>query len=414
MLTPKKEKKIKVNVMGELSDEKNEKHEPPINKYYSTVAYRYKFAKYLTIVLLIVFVLFSITVNRDSITYSNFVFLIKDMNTVFESDGILNVQKSISYNTDRNQSFSLYRRGLAVAGSSNIYVFNSAGKQTHSSQIHYSSPHFSTSEKYMLLYDLGGKGYSLYNSFAKIHSEELDYPITTAKISDSGVYAVVSGDREYTSSVSVYNKNFELIEKNRKDKYIIDIALDRDGEELLIASCESESGEYYTEISLSKIGSGQEHINLKKVGLFPIKAGYSDSGGFYVLCDKALLFFDGNGNETSSFDFGEFSVSRADDPGDRIVLLMSRNTADNDMRLWVFDSEGKKIYDEKVSGRINSVVSYGDHVYLLFDAEVKRVSHDDAKITSTPINVGVKKMLVINEATVLLCYASHTQYVELN
>jgi len=122
MLTPKKEKKIKVDTWGDDTLDEKEKNEPPVNAYYSTVAYRYKFAKYVTIILLVIFVLFSITVHRDSITYSNFVFLLKDMNTVFESDGMLTVQKSISYNTDRNQNFTLYRRGLSVAGSSNIYV----------------------------------------------------------------------------------------------------------------------------------------------------------------------------------------------------------------------------------------------------------------------------------------------------
>ena len=46
MLTPKKEKKIKVDVLDDDVREDNEKNEPPVNHYYATVAYRYKFANF--------------------------------------------------------------------------------------------------------------------------------------------------------------------------------------------------------------------------------------------------------------------------------------------------------------------------------------------------------------------------------
>lgn len=410
----KKEKKIKVDALDADIEENDEKNEPPVNHYYATVAYRYKFAKYVAIVLLVVFVIFSMINYKDSITYSNFVFLVKDINTVFESDGMLNVRKNINYNSDKNQVFTMYRNGLALAGASNIYVYNSAGKQTLSAQIHYSLPRFSVSEKYILLYDLGGKGYSLFNSFAKIHSEELEYPISKAEISDSGVYAVVSSDREYLSSVSVYDKNFECIEKHRKDKYVVDIALDDTGEGLLVAAFESEAGEYYTEISATRIGTGEEYLKLKKNGYFPISVDYTADGGFVLLCDSSLFFFDASGNEISSYDFDGLSLSRADFSEGISALTLSENTAEKSNYLLIFDAYGEKIYDQFVSGKINSVLCYGKFVYLIFDTEIKRVSVENESTYTTNISAGVKDVKIINEKTALLCYGSYTQYVELN
>lgn len=409
-----KEKKIKIDALGDIADDNSAKNEPPVNSYYTTVSYRYKFAKYITIVFLIMFAIFMIAVHRESITYSNFVFLIKDMNTVFESDGILTVQKDIRYNTDRNQSFALYRRGLAVAGSSNIYIFNSSGKQTLSSQTRYSFPHFSESERYLLVYDLGGKGYSLYNSFTKIHSEELDYPISRAEINDAGLYAVISKDREYTSTVFVYNKDFELIEKNRKNKYIMDISLDKKGEELLIVACESENGEYYTEISASKIGSGEEYFTMKKSGLFPVAVEHNESGGFFVLYDKGIGFFDENRKEIMQYDFNALTLSRVSFTDGRAALLLSENSAEKENKLLVFDTLGEILYNEAVLGKINSIFCTDEYVYLLFDTEVKKISQNTGTAKSIPISAGTKKMIILNDNTALLCYASHTQYIELN
>lgn len=411
MFGKNKEKKIKVDALGEEIPEQSEPHSDP---YFAAVSYRYKLAKYAAIVFLVVFMLLMITLNRESITYGNFVFLIKDMNTVFESDGILTVQKNIRYNTDKNQSFTLYRRGLAVAGGSNIYIFNSSGKQTLSMQLRYSLPHFSESEKYLLVYDLGGTGYSLYNSFAKIKSEELDFPISGGEINDAGVYALISKDREYNSTVLIYNKNFELIEKNRKNKYVTDVALDKKGEEILILSCESENGEYYTEISASKIGTGEEYLNLKKQGLFPVSARYNGSGGFFVLYDKGIGFFDEGRKELRHYDFDYLTLSRMSFTDGRAAVLLSENSSKKENRLIVFGVSGNTLYDGTVRGKVNSMSCTDDYVYLLFDTEVKKISQKNGAEKSIPISAGTKDMIVQNDNTALLCYASYTQYIELN
>lgn len=406
-----KEKIIKVDAFGDTAVNSGE---PEINPYYATVSYRYKFAKYVAIVLLIVFVLLSIMLNRENITYSNFVFLVKDMNTVFESDGILTVQKNIMYNTDASQCFTLYRRGLAVAGGSNIYLFNSSGKQTLSMQMHYSSPHFSSSEKYLLVYDLGGNGYSLYNSFAKIHSEELDYPVSGAAVCDSGAYAIISKDREYNSSVLVYNKNFELTEKNRKNKYVADVSLDKNGEELLIASFESENGEYYTEISASKVGSGKEYFTVKKSGLFPVSIEHNESGGFFIVYDNAIGFFDEEKKEIKQYDFHSMTLSRMDITGKTAAVLLLDDSAEKKNKLIVFDVSGDTIYEEDISGKINSICSADGYSYLLFDAEIRKISHESGTAKSIPIGAGAKDLILQNENAALLCFASYTQYIELN
>ncbi len=415
MFGSKKDKKEKI-ILSDVAEAEAScaKEEPAVNQYYFAVSYRYRFAKYVTVILLVFYVLFMITVHRDSITYNNFVFLVKDMNTVFESDGILNVQKSIRYNTDKNQQFTLYRNGLAVAGNSSIYLFNSSGKQTLSDQLHYTSPHFSESEKYLLVYDLGGKGYSLYNSFAKIHSEELDYPISKAKISDTGLYAIVSGDREYTSSVLIYDKNFNCIEKHRKNEFITDVSINDAGDKLLVVSAETENGEYYTRISVSEIGKGTEVFSTKMTGLFPMLAGYNEDGGFFVICDRAILVFDKDNNEIKRYDPASSVLSRADIGQRSIALLLSKNAAEKENDLIVFDTDGEMIYNEQVTGKINKVATYGEYVYLLFDTRIMKISPKNKDISVTSVVAGAKNMIVVNSATVLLNYASYTQYIELN
>ena len=125
MFFQKKDKKEKIIISDDdFLRESKTVDEPLTNPYYAMVSYRYKLAKYAAVIILVFFVLISIALNSENITYNNFVFLIKDMNTVFEAEGVLNVQKNVRYNPDKNQAFALYRNGLAIAGSSNIFIYN--------------------------------------------------------------------------------------------------------------------------------------------------------------------------------------------------------------------------------------------------------------------------------------------------
>ena len=171
--------------------------------YYATVSAWYKVLERVFLVCLAVFAVVSVTVNFKNITYDNVFYLIKDFNTAVDTENVK--YDTLSYDATADQSFALYRGGLAVVSRSNVSAFTATGRRTLNSNASYSKPFAVSSDKYLLVYDVGDGNMAIYNSFAKVYTEKLNYPITAACFSGSGRFAVLTRSEEYESNAYFYN-----------------------------------------------------------------------------------------------------------------------------------------------------------------------------------------------------------------
>ena len=121
--------------------------------------------------------------NHTEITYDNFYYLIKDFSGAVHSEG--SYYETLSYESDDRQNFTLYRGGLATVSPSKISVFTATGRRTLNATTSFSSPHMESSNKYILVYDTSGTTFSLYNSFARVFTETLEYPVTNACLAEA-------------------------------------------------------------------------------------------------------------------------------------------------------------------------------------------------------------------------------------
>ena len=113
---------------------------------------------------LVVFTLLALLIGRNTVTVDNIYYLFKDvysMNTVGESE-----ITRLSYSLPASkQDFTLYKKGLAVAGDSEIKLFNSTGRVTLTLGSEFANPRILSSDRFVLVYDMGGDTFSVYNSF---------------------------------------------------------------------------------------------------------------------------------------------------------------------------------------------------------------------------------------------------------
>ena len=184
----------------------------PVNEYYETVSERLGVAQVILYLLLLAFTVVSLLANTGLITYQNFYYFFKDLGASAEAVDVLH-NDAVSYPADSDQSFTLYRKGVAIAGNASVTVFSSSGRQLLTDNVVFQSPVTVGSGKYLLVYELGGTQYALYNTYTRVYSGNTERPITGADISSSGTYAIVSDSSEYNSIVEVYNSNFHRINR---------------------------------------------------------------------------------------------------------------------------------------------------------------------------------------------------------
>jgi len=390
-----------------------EKKEPKLNKYYMSVASGYKIAQVLTLLLLVVFLLFMIFANGDQITYDNFKYLLKDIDTVYSSPNADRGNfQSIVYEEQSDMHFALFRGDLAVLGGSKISLFNTAGAQMFSHTALTAAPMLEVSDEYMLAYDLGGKDFRLYNSFTPVLETEADYAVYGADIADNGAFILTTKARESKFSVVYYSAAFIKSAVYYKDKYVMDAAIRGDGEEIAILSMDAVSGEFVSEIMICEKGKDTVKGTVTLEGIFPISIEYiGNDGHFVVICDDRLLFYDAELNQASSY-IAKFTVQCVSVTDEGAAAVCSTNSVGSENIVLLFDTEGNIIYNNTVKHHITDLTFAAGRLYLLTSESVIRITLPDgqkdpeAEVTYREGISGAVEILTVDGESAVVCTSS--------
>ncbi len=388
---------------------RNEDFDAAGDTYYATVSARYKVLSRLFLTLLVIFVLISLIFNIRNITYDNFFYLMKDFSAAAESDG-LNYE-TLSYDATSEQSFALYRGGLAVASRSNVSAFTSTGRRTLNNNAVYSKPYVVTSDKYMLVSDMGSGSFAVYNSFAKIYSESLDYPVTAAAFADNGSFALLTRSEEHESVVLLYDGDFKRLARYSKGLYALDLAIDKNGETLGVIYVGTESGVVSTYVVFYDL---KRHEKLEETVYsreFPLSCSFRSDGGFSVVTDSSVILFDKRHTEEYvSASFAARSVSGI--YTDRSYSAVSHNDGviTDINEILVFDKSGKLVYNETIQSDIEELCVFSGYIFIKNSSGVLRVRMKDS--SQQQLNCQSGRMLIYDEETALVCTQSKAVYLK--
>ena len=391
-------------------DDEEIKSAKPKNKYYLSVSRRYNFAKYVTLIVLMCFLLISLMANRENITYENLLLLIKDVNLAAQTAN--KSYETITYSEDSEQTVTRYKNNLVVAGSSGVKIFSGTGGQVYSGKEKFSKPYAASSDKYLLVYDFGGTRFSLYNTFTSVFSETFEYGITDGAISDSGTFALVTRTKEYNYAVMVYSKNCNLINRYRGNEYVIDVAISHDGKRIAIVKIDAEGGYYNTTLMLCEPGSEEVVQTLTLANVFPVKCAFSDDGRLALVCDKEIYFYDKNGSLMGNYPISG-GLDRIACGGDHIALSVADNSIQSDNTVIVLDYKGNVKYSGDVQARISDIELYSDRLFVLTDTYIRRIDLDSGKEYSEAVQGYSKELVVFTKDDVMLCTSTVAEHIDL-
>ncbi|MBE6596139.1 MAG: hypothetical protein E7641_00570 [Ruminococcaceae bacterium] len=386
--------------------------------YYATVSARYKIAQRIIIILLVLFLLISIFTNIREITYGNFFYFIRDFGNAVDID--TTSYETLAYDVYSDQVFSLYRGGVAAVSPSNVSVFTATGRRTLKSRSDFVMPYAVGSEKYLLVYDLSGNSFAVYNSFSKVYTETLGAPITDGAISDSGVFAVVSSSTEYRSVISVYNDNMKILGKYSKDAYVFDVAVDAEGKRMAVIYFEIGDGRGKTTFRVYDISNRQAGGNkdpdedriLSETVMdyvFPLSCSFVGEDKTALVTNGGIWIYDEEYELHSSLEFSDtLSAFYTGENGAAVAL---RTGSVNDLnRLIAFNSSGDLIFDENVDESVRELVLEGDYLFIKSDTGAVRVNTRNSEKEVFDCQSG--KLLVYDESTAIVCGESKAVYIK--
>jgi len=333
---------------------------PQVNRYYLGVSRKYLIAGIAVMLLLVLYLFGVFTFFGEYVTYDNLKFLMKDFDAMTVT-GSTDVTK-IVYNGSDTMDFAYFRSGLALCDGDRYSYYDTSGVLLLEDTLGYSSPMMETSEKYLLVYDLGGTGYSVYNQLTRILDKTTEREIVAANISDDGSIVTATRSSETRYIVDWYSGSYSKVMSIHKENYVFALALSPDGRTLAICSAVPSSSDFDTEIEIVRRGNGEAIATVTCEHAMPLQAVASDKG-FTVLTSTGILFLSKNGEELGRTEFGGMTLKYADINETTAAVVGSTNALGSVNRILVFDTAdtfGEVLFDTVVEQRIMGIYATRD------------------------------------------------------
>ncbi len=380
-----------------------------INGYYEAVSERFGVTQVILYLVLLAFVVASLLGNTGMITYQNLYYFIKDLNASAETVDVLH-SNDLNYTADTAQSFTLYRKGLAVAGNSSVTVFTSTGREAINLHLQYQNPVAIGSGKYLMVYELGGTQYSLYNSYTKIHSGKTQSAIRGAQMSQNGMYAIITGSSEYASVVDLYNSDFKPSGRYSYNGYVTDVTIDEKGNRLAVLISEESGSSFSTMLRIYEVGKKEVSLQAAVGDGLGLTCSFTSSGDALALCTNSLRHVRKDGAVTllRHFDADMLSYADLNEHGGAIVLKKNEKLSENE--IIVFDKSGKMLYNETVGKTVDSVVLTENVLFLKQKQGITRIDLRATAATEYSCHTEGLTLLGVDENRVLLCSSQKAVY----
>ncbi len=286
----------------------------------------------------------------------------------------------VSYNTKASYQMTLAENGnLGVLDQNSFRIYNQNGALLHTQNHQYVTPRGVMTSSQVLLYDMGGKGLQLFSSAQEYLNVSLDYPIYSADLLSSGIYALAGGAAQDASQITVTDRDREtvLFRWLSTDKYVSAIRLNENGREMLAATVEAENGSLTSRLYLFRFSQQEEVAQIPFEDQLILSMEYKDNGSIAVVTDKGLWIYSSSGKLLSQEDFGNEPLNFFDNSLPRHTAVVLGQYSDNRKnRILIYSSRGTLSGECSVEDRIQRVRSDQNCLYIQTQKGIYQFSTD--------------------------------------
>ncbi len=313
-------------------------------------------------------------------------------------------REEISYSLPtRNQSFSEFKRGFVVASDREIQVFNKAGYPTLTEQMSYSNPQIVASENTFLVYDLGGRGFSVYNSFEDIYVESREYPITAADMSEDGRFAIAAKAAKYNTEVIIYSAEGDAEYAYRRSDYAVALKYSPSGRYISLLTLDASEGEYIYTVTVLSAKNGEVVSHVTRSGSLPYSCYYLDGDRLALVCSDKLVIYNTKCEKVGDYEFPKGQLYRVAVSGKNIALMFIKDKVNMKSTVYIIDSSCEEKMDFDMYGEYFDMTLSSRYAYFSSEDGVVRFDLSGEAMQTYEINATNGKILILDPSRIMLC-----------
>lgn len=379
---------------------------------YASYALALNITRIFLVVILIISIILGLMFSGGRFKVDNIYYMSRDiayMNSYSErAANILNYTKA-----QQNGDFGLYKNGLAVACNSEVKLFNATGRVTLTSGDIFACPVIVSSNKNLIVYDLGGSKLSVYNSFKKLRTLTFDGGIADVAMSENGNFAVAVKSQNYNSVVHIYNDGCEEISTYSSNKYTVSTQMSPDGKYIAVIGATASSGSMSAQLTVLKGSKNKIYAQLDIGELTPYTCRILDGDRVAVICSDRVCVYSLKGKLKGEYIYPDAQLSYISSGEDSLSLLFEDDLVNGQNTLTVLNKNGRSVYSGAIRGTFTDMQMYGDHVFLLTNNGITKFNYKTKITTFKQSENTFGRILACDKGRVLLCTDSYGIYFDI-
>ena len=272
------------------------------------------------------------------------------------------------------KTFLDFRGDPAVLTTSEFVVYSGSGRSVLNIPHAYTNPGVHTSYNKVALFDMQGKGVSVYEDDNLMYQKKLEEQVINCRAASDGRCAVASTAAGYTSQMTLYsNTGAELYKWSSLDTNIMHMDFDGDQQGIVLSGVGVNGGTVFTNVVHLRFGSKEVSWKVTFSGEVPLYTAYMPGGKILVITDKAMRVLNGDGSESAVYAFNGRTLYGfyAKDLSAPVLIFRPYGTTANATVVTVA-SDGQEKGSFSLNSTIRDVSVSSGKIYLLTSRGVFR------------------------------------------
>lgn len=375
--------------------------EDEYNSFYYSASVILRIISFALFAALLIFIITTAFESAESFSYDNLDYIMRNYSLRLEENRD-SARRPIRYSPDAAQDFVTFGNGLAVCGSSSISIFSGTGRQTCSEYYDYSAPAIAASDKYIIVYEQGGYGYSVFNAFTSVFSDICEKKIYAAAAADNGCYALITSSDEHISEIDVYNNDFGLDYRINLDSYAVSVDI-ADEEVMVVSISSGDDGlSTVTEITIADSSSRSVKAKIKDISGFPLECRITKYG-YAVAFRDSVSFWDKSCAMLGRFDFKARSLSDIGLSETHALILFENDGFNTSYSACCLDSSGSIVFEYELTDTVFDMALHGSTAYFLTSRQAVCINGKQDYVFETDAAHYGCKLLPLDDKTLYYC-----------
>ena len=338
--------------------------------------------------------------------------------------GIFNVDSNQQFpcSTDgaviKNGNFTRIDNNLVYVSDTQFVTMNNWGREIYKTQQTYTNPVLMTAadSDLTLVYNLGGKEFSINNLESTIYKGEAEDNILVADICEDGTYALVTQKYGYMSKLYVYSSENKLIYAySFADYYITSVALDSSGDSAVLSGLSAHNGKqisaiYQLDFSEEKPQFFKEFNNNAIYYVDHLTDKYC-----CIIGDKATYTLNLSSETFNTFEYGGKTLTAftINTDTNTYSLSLSRSGDGHMCDIVSFSTSGNHSGTVSTDSKITAISSYKDRVAALSGDIISLYSKSGSLISQVDAGLDPHSVVMYSKSDAYVLGVSEIRRIDL-